>query len=143
MKGWDLLNSHISKLTNQKFSPTEWVVLGVSFVLIFVALTDVVTISLLLGNSMEPTIENGAIAVVDGTSSVETGDIVVYKHPKTGYLVGHRIVAEEPEGYILKGDGNKQIDMVLVQDSDIKGEVVGHIRIPLPEKMFWKVHPEY
>lgn len=124
-------------------SPVEVCILAVSAVLLIIALTDVFTISFLLGDSMEPTIQNGSIAFVSGVDDVEEQDVVVYEHPKTGYLVGHRIISNEPEGYILKGDNNKQIDMVLVQESDIKGTVVYHINIPVDKELFWKIHPTH
>lgn len=57
------------------------------------------------GSSMEPLIRNGADNVVlrKADRKLQKGDIVFYKR-SSGKLVLHRIIGEDENGYILRGD---------------------------------------
>ena len=80
---------------------------------------------IVLSGSMEPEIHTGAVAIVNTKDTeVETGDIVTYRLPKTDgseSLVIHRIIGEDEDGYITKGDANDVEDMTRVKKEQIVG----------------------
>jgi len=81
------------------------------------------------GRSMEPTIHHGDAALVWMGGSWKVGDIVVYKHPKTGKLIIHRVIGEvEVDGktYLkTKGDGNEKPDLWLTPPENVLGKYSG------------------
>lgn len=80
---------------------------------------------IVLSGSMEPEIHTGAVAIVNTKDTdVENGDIVTYRIPKTDgseSLVTHRILGEDEDGYITKGDANDVEDMTRVKKEQIAG----------------------
>ncbi len=80
---------------------------------------------IVLSGSMEPEIHTGAVVIVNTKDTeVETGDIVTYRLPKTDgseSLVTHRIIGEDEDGYITKGDANDVEDMTRVKKEQIVG----------------------
>ena len=80
--------------------------------------------------SMEPVLYKGDIVVIDyNPSSVEVGDIVVYKAAwYENKLVIHRVVAKQSSNdtmyYILKGDNNEVQDPYPISRDQIISEVV-------------------
>ena len=62
------------------------------------------------GGSMAPTIERGAVAIVDTHARTPiVGDIVSFREPPN-VLVTHRVVALRDGGFITRGDANKTDD---------------------------------
>ena len=109
--------------------------------------TSYVTVS---GVSMEPTYHQADLVVLRKHSSYQKGDIIAYRIPAgnvgAGSLIIHRVVGEDGEGYITKGDNRKSEDMWRPQQSDIVGQawlrlgaggkVLSLLREPLPLATF-------
>lgn len=64
----------------------------------------------IISGSMEPTLKVGGILYYKeiDKSEYKVNDIVVFKSNK--YLISHRIVEKTHNGFITKGDANKNID---------------------------------
>jgi len=86
--------------------------------------------------SMTPKLRVGdvVIAVDQGDSTIAIGKIVVFKDPRRGDLVTHRIVGVDPDGnYITKGDANGINDVTPVPPDNIRGVgrwVVPYVGLP-------------
>jgi len=82
--------------------------------------------------SMSPTLEpnDGYISVPNGLTTVEEGDVVVFRAEEIqgGGLTTHRVVGQTGQGYITKGDANAITDQSAgeppVPDHRIVAEVV-------------------
>lgn len=84
-------------------------------------------ISLLVGESMEPTIEDGSVIVYTQYSEIEKNDIIVFE--RENELIGHRVIDTEGEGFITKGDNNDKIDEGIVTQNNIQGEVIYYLNL--------------
>ena len=62
--------------------------------------------AILVGNSMEPGLHRGDLAVVRRLSSYRAGDVVLYDSRELGTKVLHRIVRVDGGRFVLKGDNN-------------------------------------
>ena len=105
--------------------------------------TSYVTVS---GVSMEPTYHQGDLVILRKLGSYAKGDIIAYHIPLgnvgAGSLVIHRVVGQDAQGYITKGDNRNSEDMWRPQESDIVGRawvhianggsVVAYLREPFP-----------
>lgn len=84
------------------------------------------------GTSMEPTITASDIIVVDTTKMQPmVGDIVSYRHTfeeNQKFIVTHRVVGVENEGYRTRGDAYTKADGYIVASED----VVGVMRFKIP-----------
>lgn len=80
------------------------------------------------GNSMEPGFHLGDLVVVRPALSYEVGDEVTYRDADLGRYVFHRIIGQDLDRYILKGDNNTWTDSY----HPTAGEIVGKIWIHLP-----------
>lgn len=84
------------------------------------------------GESMEPTIESGDLAVVRARDTYEAGDVVAFvtdgKVDPQGPFVVHRITEELDDGtYRLQGDNNPGEDPWNPAEDGILGEYVFHL----------------
>jgi signal peptidase I len=80
------------------------------------------------GGSMAPTIDRGAIAIVDTHARApRVGDIVSFHEPPH-VVVTHRVVALRDGGFITRGDANKTDDPLVRQSAD----VVGTVKLSMP-----------
>ena len=83
---------------------------------------------LVQGQSMLGTIEPGSFVVLKAQESYEVGDIIGFSTPQQssfgGRNVVHRIIEENDDGFILKGDNNPKKDPGTVRSNQILGEVV-------------------
>lgn len=79
------------------------------------------------GNSMEPGMKRGDLAVVRRADDYRPGDVVTYRHPEVGHVI-HRIVDEEGGRYTLQGDNNDFTDSYRPG----RGEVVGRLWFTVP-----------
>lgn len=75
--------------------------------------------------SMRPTLDWGAYVVIERTSNVSIGDISLYTND-LGQSVAHRIVGEQGDCWILKGDNNVYPDLPALK-TEITGKVVAII----------------
>ena len=84
------------------------------------------------GNSMEPGMSRGDLAIVREKRTYEVGDVVTYRHPEIGAVI-HRIIAVEDGRFILQGDNNDFID----GHEPTRDEVIGKLWIHVPEVGAW------
>jgi signal peptidase len=80
------------------------------------------------GDSMEPTLEPGDLAVVRKQSSYSSGDIVVFRVPKgepgEGAVLIHRVVGGSAEdGFTTQGDNSETVDRWRPTGEDIVGRM--------------------
>lgn len=85
------------------------------------------------GESMEPMLHTGDLAVVRQQPEYAVGDVVAYRIPKQdvggGMLVIHRVIGgDADDGYILQGDNRETQDMW----RPVRGDIVGSLRWYLP-----------
>jgi signal peptidase len=82
---------------------------------------------LVSGESMEPLLSSGDVAIARERSSYAAGDIVAYRVPKgeagAGAIVIHRIVGGDASGYVLKGDNRTGEDLWRPTEGDVLGEM--------------------
>jgi signal peptidase I len=91
------------------------------------------------GNSMEPLYQPGDLVIVHRATGYQVGDIVTYHHPDIGPVI-HRIIGQQGDLFLLKGDHNTWTDSFLPTQADIigkawihlsgVGKVFGYLRIP-------------
>lgn len=81
------------------------------------------------GTSMLPTIESGSFAVTKKALDYNVDDIVAYiqKEENFSKTIVHRIIKNEGNGFIIKGDNNRQNDPGIVMRDQIIGKVLFHI----------------
>ncbi len=85
------------------------------------------TLTIVSGESMEPTYSTGDL-VVSRCGPVEVGDIVVYNPPDVGGArVIHRIVGGDTGGWVLQGDNNSFLDPWEPEQDRILGSAVLHL----------------
>ncbi|PFG74553.1 signal peptidase [Tepidiforma thermophila] len=78
------------------------------------------------GNSMEPGMHRGDLAIVRPADRYVPGDVVTYRHPDVGHVI-HRIIEEKDGRFILKGDHNDFEDSYRPTANDIVGKLWLHI----------------
>jgi len=81
---------------------------------------------MVLSDSMEPTYTSGEILLIRETDETpELNDIVMFKQKNFGMntYVTHRIIGQDANGYITKGDANNSEDPGRIRDDDIVGTV--------------------
>lgn len=86
-----------------------------------VPLGGLTTYAIITGNSMEPSFSKGDLVVTRAQKEYSIGDIVLYNHPELG-PVFHRIVENDNNRFILKGDHNGWIDSYQASPADIQGK---------------------
>ena len=62
------------------------------------------------GTSMVPTLTDGDLAIVRVDGELEKGEIALYRDPRLGVDVLHRIVRKTGDRFVLKGDNNDYLD---------------------------------
>lgn len=82
--------------------------------------------AIITGNSMEPTMSYGDLAILRTTGDYSIGDVVTYQHPELGPVI-HRIVASQEERFIMQGDNNDWLDDYAPGSDEIIGEMWFHI----------------
>jgi len=83
-----------------------------------------------LSSSMEPTIPTGSVLFTNTKDTdVEVGDIVTYRitMEKDSALVTHRIIGDDNNSYITKGDANDAEDFIPLTQEQIVGTYMTHI----------------
>lgn len=92
----------------------------------FIFFTD---IWYLRSGSMAPAYPKGSIIFTSRLISPQIGSICAYSH--NGITIIHRIISEDSEGFILKGDANNIADPASISADDIEGIMLFGLR-PLP-----------
>ncbi len=93
------------------------------------------------GNSMEPTMYRGDLAVLLRAEAYRVGDVVTYRHPTIGPVI-HRIIGVDDGRFVLQGDHNSWEDDYRPAHDDIYGRLwffvprlgaaLDSMRAPLP-----------
>lgn len=98
----------MAAIQTQKIATVVEIVIGVLLLtLIALVLLDYITLAVVEGTSMEPTLQSGDLVIVIKRVSlrdIEVGDIVVYR--RGGTLIIHRVIRIEGDTLITKGDNN-------------------------------------
>ena len=84
--------------------------------------------AVIVGNSMEPMLERGDLAVIREQSSYRPGDVVLYESPQLRSKVLHRIVRVEGRRFVLKGDNNDFLD----NERPTEEQIVGRLWVSVP-----------
>jgi signal peptidase I len=79
--------------------------------------------AIIVGNSMEPKLHRGDLAVVRKQSVYRAGDVVLYDSLELGSKVLHRIVRVEDGRFVLKGDNNSFLDAERPTEEQIVGSL--------------------
>ncbi|MEM2079897.1 MAG: signal peptidase I [Nitrososphaerota archaeon] len=85
----------------------EIIVGVVLLTLIALTLLDYITLAVVEGTSMEPTLQSGDLVIVIkrvSTKDISVGDVIVYR--RSGTLIIHRVLRVEDDTLITKGDNN-------------------------------------
>ncbi len=72
------------------------------------------------GNSMEPGLHDGDLAIVRQADRYQPGDIVAYRHPDIGPVI-HRIQVLENGRFVFQGDNNSWVDSYNPDASELIG----------------------
>jgi len=81
------------------------------------------------GVSMQPRFHAGDLAIIRTADQYQVGDIVAYKSVTLHTVVMHRIVAQEGDRFVFKGDNNSWLD----PDKPTKSELIGALWIQVPQ----------
>jgi signal peptidase len=76
----------------------------------------------ILSGSMEPDISAGDVVIVDGSRSVDVGDVITFEDD-ADIPTTHRVVAIEDGAYVTQGDANEEPDDQPVDPDRVLGEV--------------------
>ncbi len=81
------------------------------------------------GISMQPRFHAGDLAIVREADQYQVGDIVAYNSATLHTVVMHRIVAQEGDRFVFKGDNNSWLD----PDKPTQSELIGALWIQVPQ----------
>ena len=88
---------------------------------------------MVVGESMEPTMSQGDLAIAKRRASYSIGDIVAYRSPY-GPIVIHRIVSIEGDTFVTQGDNRESVDSWVVTRDMILGK--SFVTIPYVGTLF-------
>lgn len=77
---------------------------------------------LINGSSMLPLMASGDFVIVRAEPSYQVGDVVAYDFPDLGTVI-HRIVAQNGEHFVMKGDNNTWTDSYFPTAEEIYGKL--------------------
>ncbi|RLD05092.1 MAG: signal peptidase I [Chloroflexota bacterium] len=86
-----------------------------------VSLGGQVSYVMITGNSMEPEIELGDLVIARAAVDYQLDQRVVYRHPQVGFVF-HRIIGQDEDVFLCKGDNNEWTDSYHPQNNDIVGK---------------------
>ena len=78
------------------------------------------------GNSMEPGMHRGDLAIVREANDYKVGDVVTYRHPQIGPVI-HRVIARDGARYVFQGDHNTFVDSYHPTDQELIGKLWVHV----------------
>lgn len=79
------------------------------------------------GDSMQPLLHAGDLAIVRRQDAYGVGDVVAYRSPDLDAIVLHRIVGVEGERYLFKGDHNTWLDSARPTRGQLVGKMIWHV----------------
>ncbi len=108
-----------------------WLIFGFLLVVLFFVLFPLLPIDnnyslkMVLSDSMSPAIKTGSVIMVKPALDYQVGDIVTYQYGrKARNLTTHRIIGQQGNEFITKGDNNNAADINPVKKEQILGKVV-------------------
>lgn len=118
---------------------------SILFIAILIYVYNPLTVSLVLGGSMEPTLSHGdmAVAIDSDRYEPEVDDIIIFQN-SDGYYVIHRTVEiYDDNSLATKGDANVARDQGVVTDDNYEGNVFVTFETSkiIPERWLWDFHP--
>ena len=84
--------------------------------------------AIIVGNSMEPKLHRGDLAIVRSAERYRAGDVVLYDSRELGTKVLHRILRVEGSRFVLKGDNNSFLDA----EHPAEEQIVGSLWVSAP-----------
>jgi signal peptidase len=78
---------------------------------------------IVMSGSMEPAIKTESLIFTQSETTYKVGDVITYQRSNPNDLVSHRIAARTHDGYITKGDANKDPDPIEVRKEQVVGKV--------------------
>jgi len=125
----------LRKINNEKAKNiSSWITFGFLITILIFVLTPLLSIQnnyslkMVLSGSMGPTIKTGSVIMVKPVSDYHIGDVVTYKYgTRARDLTTHRIVGQEGDEFITKGDNNNAADIYPIKKEQIIGKVVFNI----------------
>lgn len=106
------------------------VVVVICAIFVFVAPHLGWRVDAVLSGSMEPTLKVGSVEITKpfDPNNIQVGDIITFRSPRNPQLVvSHRVVAITDQGFITKGDANRDNDQLVVPPQNVVGKVVLHV----------------
>ncbi len=82
---------------------------------------------LILGNSMEPTFHRGDLVIVRRAPIYQIGEAVAYLDPQLQRYIFHRIIEQQGDHFLLKGDHNDWVDSYRPRTDEILGKQWIHL----------------
>ena len=80
----------------------------------------------IISNSMSPTFTRGDLVIYEKEASITNQDIIIYQSDDK--IIVHRIISQNNNYYITKGDANNSPDSSKVSKEDIKGVYKFHLK---------------
>ena len=80
----------------------------------------------IISNSMSPTFTRGDLVIYEKEASITNQDIIIYQSDDK--IIVHRIINQNNNYYITKGDANNSPDSSKVSKEDIKGVYKFHLK---------------
>lgn len=121
----------------------KYLIPSIALILILIFILPV-NLAFVQSDSMAPEIETGDMFFVQSSESYEVGDIIVFESSAESdeTIITHRIIEENQDGFITRGDNNDATDQDLgnapVSNQQIIGKVVetGDSAVTVPELGF-------
>ncbi len=115
------------KRKKKKYLFTYIIFLGIAILMVFfkMGLFQYESIAI-ISNSMTPTFERGDLVIYKKEAPISNQDIIVYQREKR--IIVHRVINQNNNYYITKGDANKSLDQNKVSAKDIKGVYQFHLK---------------
>ena len=119
----------LATLRPRRLGAASALVLTVVSYLIFApsACGDPMTYARVAGSSMTPRMQPGDLVIARKTDDYQLGEVVAYHNPDLG-LVMHRVIVDNRDRVIVKGDANTWVDSYQPRKSEIVGKL--WLRIP-------------
>jgi len=116
-------------------------VLSTLLMTVLVIMSSPLSTMVIVGQSMEPSIESHDILIINTKSTVDTGDVAVVDNPKDNYSypVVHKVIQSNESMITTKGINNTHPDKP-VNRSNVNSEVIYTVSPPSEIKDIMKLY---